>query len=64
MRPGPPGLRLTGMPRHREISFHCGAGDAWIWMEDSIGTRINETPTDEARGTGAEVVAAACQDGR
>jgi Fe-S oxidoreductase len=31
-----------------------------MWMEESIGTRINETRTDEALGTGADVVAAAC----
>jgi Fe-S oxidoreductase len=31
-----------------------------MWMEETIGTRINETRTDEALGTGAEVVTAAC----
>jgi len=57
---GVPGLRLTEMPRNRETSFCCGAGGARMWMEESIGTRINETRTDEALATGAEVVAAAC----
>jgi Fe-S oxidoreductase len=55
-----PGLRFTEMPRNSENSFCCGAGGARMWMEESIGTRINETRTDEALGTGAEVVAAAC----
>ncbi len=55
-----PGVRFTEMPRNRETSFCCGAGGARMWMEESIGTRINETRTDEALGTGAEVVAAAC----
>src|SRR5439155_359842 len=55
-----PGVRLTEMPRNRETSFCCGAGGARMWMEESIGTRINETRTDEALGTGAEVVTAAC----
>ncbi|HET8660187.1 MAG TPA: (Fe-S)-binding protein [Micromonosporaceae bacterium] len=55
-----PGVRFTEMPRNSETSFCCGAGGARMWMEESIGTRINETRTDEALGTGAEVVAAAC----
>jgi Fe-S oxidoreductase len=55
-----PGVRLTEMPRHRETSFCCGAGGARMWMEETIGTRINETRTDEALGTGAELITAAC----
>jgi Fe-S oxidoreductase len=55
-----PGVRLTEMPRNREKSFCCGAGGARMWMEETIGTRINETRTDEAIGTGAELITAAC----
>jgi Fe-S oxidoreductase len=55
-----PGVRFTEMPRNRETSFCCGAGGARMWMEETIGTRINETRTDEALSTGADVVAAAC----
>jgi Fe-S oxidoreductase len=55
-----PGVRLTEMPRNRATSFCCGAGGARMWMEETIGTRINETRTDEALGTGAELVTAAC----
>lgn len=55
-----PGLTFTEMPRNKETSFCCGAGGARMWMEESIGTRINETRTDEALGTGADVVTAAC----
>jgi Fe-S oxidoreductase len=55
-----PGVRFTEMPRNSEKSFCCGAGGARMWMEESIGTRINETRTDEALGTGAELVTAAC----
>ena len=57
---GIPGVRLTEMPRNRETSFCCGAGGARMWMEETIGTRINETRTDEAIGTGAELITAAC----
>ncbi len=31
-----------------------------MWMEEKIGTRINETRTDEALSTGASTVATAC----
>ncbi|HKD97220.1 MAG TPA: (Fe-S)-binding protein, partial [Micromonosporaceae bacterium] len=55
-----PGVRFNEMPRNQERSFCCGAGGARMWMEESIGTRINETRTDEALGTGAELVTAAC----
>ncbi|GLW29002.1 (Fe-S)-binding protein [Actinoplanes regularis] len=55
-----PGLRFTEMERSRETSFCCGAGGARMWMEEPIGTRINETRTDQALDTGASVVAGAC----
>ena len=57
---GVPGVRLTEMPRNRETSFCCGAGGARMWMEETIGVRINETRTDEALATGAELITAAC----
>ena len=55
-----PGVRLTEMPRNKERSFCCGAGGARMWMEETIGSRINETRTDEALGTEPELVTAAC----
>jgi Fe-S oxidoreductase len=48
------------MPRNKERSFCCGAGGARMWMEETIGSRINETRTDEALGTEPDLVAAAC----
>jgi Fe-S oxidoreductase len=55
-----PGVKLTEMPRNREKSFCCGAGGARMWIEETIGTRINEARTDEALGTAPDLVTAAC----
>ena len=55
-----PDTRFVEMPRNPERSFCCGAGGARMWMEETIGTRINETRTAEAVGTGAEKIAVGC----
>jgi Fe-S oxidoreductase len=55
-----PGLATTEMHRHAERAFCCGAGGARMWMEERIGSRINEERTEEAIGTGADVIGVAC----
>jgi Fe-S oxidoreductase/nitrate reductase gamma subunit len=55
-----PGLRLVEMERHRDRSFCCGAGGGRMWMEEHIGTRINQARTDQAIQTGAALVGTAC----
>jgi Fe-S oxidoreductase len=55
-----PGVEVTEMHRHRRTGFCCGAGGARMWLEERIGTRINVNRTDEALGTGADVISTAC----
>ncbi|MEJ2577580.1 MAG: (Fe-S)-binding protein [Kineosporiaceae bacterium] len=55
-----PGVEFTEMPRHGSQSFCCGAGGSRMWLEETIGTRINDTRALEAVDTGADTIAAAC----
>ncbi len=52
---------LVEMKRCRSNSLCCGAGGAQMWKEEEPGRRrINEERTEEALGTGAEVLAVGC----
>ncbi len=55
-----PGLKLVEMERHHQRSFCCGAGGGRMWMEEHIGTRINQMRTDHAIATKAEFIGTAC----
>ena len=55
-----PGATFTEMPRNKETSFCCGAGGARMWMEETIGSRINVNRTVEAVATGADKIATGC----
>lgn len=48
-------------PAHaRDLSFCCGGGGSRMFMEETLGTRINESRCAELRDTGADLVLAAC----
>jgi Fe-S oxidoreductase len=55
-----PGVELKEMKQSGPDSFCCGAGGARMWMEETIGTRVNLTRTDQAIATGADRIAVAC----
>ena len=55
-----PGVELREMPRNSEKAFCCGAGGARMWMEETLGTRVNTNRTEEALATGAERIAIGC----
>ena len=55
-----PGARVAEMPRNSERSFCCGAGGARMWMDETIGQRVNENRTDEALALRPDLVTAAC----
>ncbi len=55
-----PGAEFKEMDRNSERSFCCGAGGARMWMEETIGERINVNRTKEAVGTGADQIAVGC----
>ena len=55
-----PGLELREMENRGRNTFCCGAGGGRMWMEETRGTRINESRTAQALATGAETVATEC----
>jgi Fe-S oxidoreductase len=55
-----PELNLKEMPRTKNKGLCCGAGGARMFMEETIGKRVNVERTEEALATGAKVIAAGC----
>ncbi len=54
------GIEVVEMPRNGTTGMCCGAGGARMWMEESIGTKVNDERAREAISTGATRVATAC----
>jgi Fe-S oxidoreductase/nitrate reductase gamma subunit len=54
------GAELVEMPRNGTKGMCCGAGGARMWMEENIGTKVNDERAAEAISTGATRVATAC----
>ncbi len=54
------GVSMVEMDRNKERAFCCGAGGGRMWLEESIGTRINVMRTEQALATQPEVIAVNC----
>ncbi len=54
------GRQIPELNRSRDKGLCCGAGGARIFMEETIGRRINQERTREIIESGASTVAAAC----
>ena len=54
------GIEVVEMQRNGTQGMCCGAGGARMWMEESIGTKVNDERAREAISTGATRVATAC----
>ena len=54
------GIEVVEMPRNGTTGMCCGAGGARMWMEETIGTKVNDERALEAISTGASRVATAC----
>ena len=54
------GIEVVEMERNGTKGMCCGAGGARMWMEESIGVKVNDERALEAVSTGATRVATAC----
>jgi len=52
--------QFTELERSKNESFCCGAGGAGMWMEETIGKRINIERTEEILDSSANIVTVNC----
>ncbi|HET7786553.1 MAG TPA: (Fe-S)-binding protein, partial [Myxococcales bacterium] len=56
------GIKVREMERNRTETFCCGAGGGRMWLEETIGQRINQNRVEEAAQTlgGKGTIATSC----
>jgi Fe-S oxidoreductase len=54
------GIEIVEAPRNGTKGMCCGAGGARMWMEESIGKKVNTERSQELIATGAGRIATAC----
>lgn len=55
-----PGLTLKELPRTGRNGLCCGAGGGRMWLDEKIGTRINQARYAEIEGAGTDLVGVSC----
>ena len=55
-----PGVSLRELPRSGRNGMCCGAGGGRMWLDEKIGTRINQSRYEEIEGAGTDLVGVAC----
>jgi Fe-S oxidoreductase len=55
-----PGIQISEMENAKDIGRCCGAGGGRMWMEETIGKRVNQMRLADAKETNANMVATAC----
>ncbi|MFP7173975.1 heterodisulfide reductase-related iron-sulfur binding cluster [Priestia filamentosa] len=55
-----PGVNVLEMERNRETGMCCGAGGGLMWMEETAGSRINVTRTEQALEVKPTVISSGC----
>jgi len=55
-----PGLRRIELSRSREKGLCCGAGGGRMWMEEKLGSRINQARMKEIAEAGTGAVGVSC----
>ncbi len=55
-----PGVTLKEASRTRETGMCCGAGGGRMWLDEKIGSRINQVRYAELDGVGADSIGVSC----
>ena len=55
-----PGLTVKELPRSRDAGLCCGAGGGRMWLEEKLGTRINQARYAEIQSNGTDAVGVSC----